>query len=63
LFGDGIIVEATGQNAPCANLEIWNKRILYETMGRRGIVGVVKQGGMLRPGEAVRLKKSRSASK
>lgn len=60
LFGAGIVVEVTEQNEPCANLKIWNKRVLYETMGRRGVVGVVKKGGMLRPGDAVRLKKSRT---
>jgi MOSC domain-containing protein YiiM len=59
LFGSGVIVEVTEQNEPCANLRIWNKRILYDVMGRRGVVGVVKQGGKLRSGESVRLKKSK----
>ena len=59
LLGTGVVVEVTEQNEPCANLNIWNKRILYETMGRRGIVGVIKQGGTLRPGDGVRLKKSK----
>jgi MOSC domain-containing protein YiiM len=59
LFGSGVIVEVTEQNEPCANLKIWNKRILYDVMGRRGVVGVVKRGGTLRSGEGVRLKKSK----
>lgn len=57
VFGSGVIVEVTEQNEPCSQLNRWNKRILYETIGRRGVVGVVKQGGSLRRGESVRIKK------
>lgn len=54
-FDGGVIVEVTEQNEPCANLNVWHKRVLYEVMGRRGVVGVVKKGGTLRPGDRVGL--------
>lgn len=59
-FESGVVVEVTEQNEPCANLNVWHKRVLYEVMGKRGIVGVVKKGGTLRPGDAVALKIGRS---
>ncbi len=49
LLGNGILVEVTEQNAPCANLKIWHKLLPKESMGRHGIVGIVKKGGVLRP--------------
>lgn len=58
-FESGVLVEVTEQNEPCANLNIWHKRVLYEVMGRRGIVGVVRKGGTVRPGDPVALKKGR----
>jgi len=54
-FDGGVIVEVTEQNEPCANLNVWHKRVLYEVMGRRGIVGVVKKVGTIRPDEGVGL--------
>lgn len=62
LFDGGVVIEVTEQNEPCANLKVWNKMIPYETMGRRGIVGVVKKGGVLRAGESVRLRKPKRHS-
>lgn len=54
-FDGGVIVEVTEQNEPCTHLNVWHKRVLYEVMGRRGIVGVVKKVGTIRPGDRVRL--------
>lgn len=55
-FDDGVIVEVTEQNEPCAHLNVWHKRVLYEAIGRRGIVGTVKKGGTVRPGDRLVIK-------
>lgn len=52
-FDSWVVVEVTEQNEPCANLNVWHKRVLYEVMGKRGIVGIVKKGGTVRPGDRV----------
>jgi MOSC domain-containing protein YiiM len=46
-------VEVTAQNVPCANLSVYHPLVPKVVYGRRGIVGVVRAPGVLRPGEAV----------
>jgi MOSC domain-containing protein YiiM len=52
-FGGGVEVEVTAQNVPCANLSVYHPLVPKVVYGRRGIVGVVRAPGVLRPGEAV----------
>ena len=56
-FENGVVIEVTERNEPCANLNFWHKLVVKETLGRRGIVGVVKKEGALRPGEGVQVSK------
>lgn len=58
-FENGVVVEVTEQNPPCATLKRWHKQLPSESMGRRGVVGVVKKEGVIRPDERVTLKKTR----
>lgn len=62
-FEGGVVVEVTEQNEPCAALKIWHKRIVKESIGRRGIVGVVKKEGVVRPGDRVVLKSRRRTTR
>lgn len=56
-LGQGVVLEVTEQNIPCANIQIYH-RLLVTTIHRmrgRGVLAIVKEGvGMvLRPGDTV----------
>ncbi len=52
-FEGGVEFEVTEQNVPCANLSVYHPLVPRLVYGRRGIVGVVRRPGTLRPGEWV----------
>ncbi|GKQ41624.1 MOSC domain-containing protein [Streptomyces sp. A012304] len=62
LLGDEAVVEVTGLRNPCAQIDGFRKGLLKEVVGRdangspvfrAGIMGVVVQGGVVRPGDPV----------
>ena len=59
-LGESAVVEVTGLRNPCAQIENFQPGLLKELVGydddgalvrRAGIMGVVRQGGTVRPGE------------
>lgn len=52
-FAGGAAVEVTGQNNPCANLQIWHPDMVKAAYGRRGLLAVVARTGSIVPGEGV----------
>ncbi|MBI1885841.1 MAG: MOSC domain-containing protein [Chloroflexi bacterium] len=57
-FSSGVEFEVTGQNDPCKNLMCWHPQVPKRAYGRRGIVGVVRRPGVLRPGDTVTLREA-----
>ncbi|HXG42774.1 MAG TPA: MOSC domain-containing protein [Dehalococcoidia bacterium] len=57
-FSGGVEVEVTDQNVPCANLSVYHPLVPKLVYGRRGIVGVVRTAGVLRPGETVAVRRA-----
>ncbi|POX56671.1 MOSC domain-containing protein [Streptomyces sp. Ru71] len=64
LLGDEAVVEVTGLRNPCAQIDGFKKGLLKEVVGRgsdgrprfrSGIMGVVVAGGVVRPGDSVRV--------
>jgi MOSC domain-containing protein YiiM len=53
IFGSGVELEVTEQNNPCANLSVYHPRTPKELYGRRGVLTIVANPGMLRPGDSV----------
>lgn len=63
-LGETAIVEVTGLRNPCAQLDAWQPGLLAATVGRdangglvrkAGVMAVVRSGGDVRPGDAVRV--------
>ncbi|MFF8425981.1 MOSC domain-containing protein [Streptomyces sp. NPDC016566] len=61
-IGDDAVVEVTGLRNPCAQIDTFQKGLLKEVVGRgedgrvvykSGVMGVVKAGGVVRPGDAI----------
>jgi MOSC domain-containing protein YiiM len=52
-FEGGAAVEVTGQNNPCANLQIWHRDMVKAAYGRRGVLAVVARTGVVAPGERI----------
>jgi hypothetical protein len=52
-FSGGVEFQVTEQNVPCANLSVYHPLVPKLVYGRRGVVGVVRTPGVLRPGESV----------
>ncbi|MFF9280946.1 MOSC domain-containing protein [Streptomyces griseosporeus] len=64
LLGDEAVVEVTGLRNPCAQIDGFRKGLLKQVVGkdadgrpgfRSGIMGVVVGGGVVRPGDPVRV--------
>ena len=56
-LGADVVVRVSGQNAPCATLNVYHKDIIKSFLGRRGVAATVVKTGALRPGDAVKLVK------
>ncbi|GIH68552.1 MOSC domain-containing protein [Sphaerimonospora thailandensis] len=63
-FGDGAIVEVTGLRNPCVQIDNFQDGLLKEVVARdedgnlvrkAGIMGVVKEGGVVRPGDPIKV--------
>ncbi|WP_433501311.1 MOSC domain-containing protein [Sphaerimonospora sp. CA-214678] len=61
-FGDEAVVEVTGLRNPCRQIDDFQDGLLKEVVGRdehggivrkAGIMGVVREGGVVRPGDAI----------
>ncbi|MFF4568841.1 MOSC domain-containing protein [Streptomyces sp. NPDC001410] len=61
-IGDDAVVEVTGLRNPCAQIDNFQKGLLKEVVGRgedgrvvhkAGVMGVVKVGGVVRPGDPI----------
>lgn len=61
-IGDDAVVEVTGLRNPCAQIDTFQKGLLKEVVGRgedgrvvykSGVMGVVKAGGVVRPGDPI----------
>ncbi|MCZ0988993.1 MOSC domain-containing protein [Streptomyces diastatochromogenes] len=61
-IGDHAVVEVTGLRNPCAQIDNFQRGLLKEVVGRgddgrvfykAGVMGVVKVGGVVRPGESI----------
>jgi MOSC domain-containing protein YiiM len=62
-LGDAAVVEVTGLRNPCRQLDRFQPGLMRAVLGREpdgtlilkaGIMGTVRQGGVVRPGDAVR---------
>ena len=56
-LGENAVVRVTGQNAPCATLNVYHEDIIKSFLGRRGVAATVTKTGALRPGDAVKVVK------
>ncbi|WP_019585110.1 MOSC domain-containing protein [Deinococcus apachensis] len=63
-LGDTAVVEVTGLRNPCAQIENFQPGLLAAVLGRdeqgnlirkAGVMGVVRLGGVVRPGDAIRV--------
>jgi MOSC domain-containing protein YiiM len=63
-LGDEAVVEVTGLRNPCAQIDTFRKGLMKEVVGRdadgkprfrSGIMGVVVAGGVVRPGDPVKV--------
>lgn len=61
-IGDGAVVEVTGLRNPCAQIDNFQHGLLKQVVGRdadgrvvhrAGVMGVVRVGGVVRPGDAI----------
>jgi len=61
-IGDKAVVEVTGLRNPCSQIDDFQNGLLKQIVGRdeaekivrkAGIMGVVKEGGVVRPGDAI----------
>ncbi|TPQ18447.1 MOSC domain-containing protein [Streptomyces sporangiiformans] len=64
-IGDGAVVEVTGLRNPCLQIDNFQDGLLKQVVGRdeagalvrkAGIMGVVKEGGVVRPGDVIDVK-------
>lgn len=53
VFGSGVELEITEQNAPCANLSVYHPQAVKQLYGRRGVLATVVGRGTLQPGDSV----------
>ena len=60
-IGDAVTLEGTGPCKPCARMDEIRPGLQGELEGRRGIVTMVLNGGVLKMGDTVRLEPSREA--
>ncbi|MGH3374597.1 MAG: MOSC domain-containing protein [Actinoallomurus sp.] len=63
-IGDAAVVEVTGLRNPCLQIDIFQDGLLKQVVGRdeagnvvrkAGIMGIVKEGGVVRPGDAIKV--------
>jgi MOSC domain-containing protein YiiM len=52
-FEGGVVLEVTGQNDPCKNINVYHKLVAKKIYGRRGIYAIVRKEGIIQSGEAV----------
>ncbi|MBB5937785.1 MOSC domain-containing protein [Streptomyces zagrosensis] len=64
-IGDTAVVEVTGLRNPCRQIDGFSDGLLKQVVGRdakgeivrkAGIMGIVRKGGAVRPGDAIRVK-------
>ena len=60
-LGDEVTLEATGPCEPCTRMDEIRDGLREALDGRRGIITMVLNGGVLRVGDAVRVEPSREA--
>lgn len=62
--GDDAVVEVTGLRNPCLQIDNFQQGLLKQVVGRgadgsivhkAGIMGIVREGGVVRPGDAIRV--------
>ncbi|MGW2637305.1 MOSC domain-containing protein [Streptomyces sp. NPDC001348] len=62
--GDEAVVEVTGLRNPCLQIDNFQQGLLRQVVGRdadgsvvrkAGIMGIVREGGVVRPGDAIRV--------
>ena len=62
-IGDAAVVEVTGLRNPCLQIDNFQDGLLKQVVGRdeagnvvrkAGIMGIVKEGGVVRPGDAIK---------
>ncbi|MFF4019239.1 MOSC domain-containing protein [Streptomyces sp. NPDC001843] len=63
-IGDEAVVEVTGLRNPCLQIDNFQQGLLKQVVGRgadgnvvrkAGIMGIVREGGVVRPGDAIRV--------
>ncbi|WP_327431874.1 MULTISPECIES: MOSC domain-containing protein [unclassified Streptomyces] len=62
-IGDQAVVEVTGLRNPCAQIDNFQKGLLKQVVGRgesgvvykSGVMSVVREGGLVRPGDSVKV--------
>ncbi|MFW6194889.1 MAG: MOSC domain-containing protein [Chloroflexota bacterium] len=62
-LGSDAVIEVSAQNPPCSKINVHHPDIARLVAGRRGIVGVVRKPGDVRPGDAVIVEKASQASR
>lgn len=53
VFSSGVVLEVTAQNRPCRNLCVYHPLLPKLIYGRRGVVALVKNTGLIEPGDTV----------
>lgn len=52
IIGD-VVLEVKAQNKPCSTLAVYHPELVKALYGRRGVCTIVRQGGLIRPGDRV----------
>ena len=56
LGGETVALRVTGQNRPCATLNVYHEDIIRVLLGIRGVTAVVEHAGTVTPGDRVVVK-------
>ena len=52
-FEGGVVLEVTGQNSPCKNINVYHKLVVKKIYGRRGVIATVRMSGIIYSDEYV----------
>ena len=61
-LGDEVVLQITGDCAPCARMDEIRPGLREELEGQRGVLAFVVQGGAIKVGDAIRVLESATAS-
>lgn len=53
LIAGTVVLEVTAQNKPCSTVAVYHSQLVKLLHGRRGVCAIVRQPGVIRPGDRV----------